>query len=626
MIDIVVDLETTANGPDNSPEAHWPQNKVILWGWHYPGDPIRTDTTGGALKKRLEDCVESGHQVRLIGHNLKFDLKYMLREWPDLPWHEFDYVCTMHRHYRLTGHKDKFISLEELAAYHTYPFTKGLNLGALIKSGIKMEDIPMSDLIPYLEADVKITRDIAFAQDGVDPMLQSALVLPLAHMELLGLKLDKVMARGLMTKLVQDEARLAFEMELFVASCLQWSTGDPVIAGEVKINAPRTISYLLTGKPIASIMDGKRILEWKKGFKPLLPASDWMKFWPGKMPTNLGYPMPADKLQQVLAAYPTYDYIKWVLEYRKILKLMNTYVGPFLAQTQTIPTIHPKMNVNATATGRLSSSNPNGQNLPPVARELFLAEHGNFHEIDFKQLEVVCLAAITEDPQLIADINNGVDVHFKTGQRVMGWKTPADMTDEERTLVKNVNFGLIYGGGAAGLALQTGQPKKLIKSLMDGFYTRYPVVADWQAKFYKEVARNLKPYDIKDGEQRYHSYVTLPISNRKFHFVESASPKWLRIKTGRKYSFKPTETKNYPVQGFAGGDIVMLALVLLHHRLWDEKNTDIRMTVHDSLLVDTDLDVNDLTAIMAVICREIETVFNLPFELSFDIKSGRNWR
>lgn len=626
MIDITIDLETTANGPDNSPEAHWPQNRVILWGWVEPGGPVRTGKNGGDLKQLLVDCVDDGEQVRIIGHNLKFDLKYMMREWPNLPWPEFQYVCTMHRHYRLTGHKDKFISLEELAAYYNFPFTKGLNLGAIISSGIKMEDIPMSDLIPYLEADVKITRDIAYAQDGEDPMLESALILPLADMELLGLKLDKKKATTLMTKLVTSEAILAHDMELFVATCLRWSNGDPVIAGEVKFNAPRTISYLLTGKPVASIMDGKRTLEWKTGFKPLLRTSEFVKFWPGKMPTNLGYPMPAEKLQQIQAAYPTYEYITWVLEYRKVQKLMNTYVGPFLAKTKTLPTIHPKMNVNATATGRLSSSDPNGQNLPPVARELFQSTNGLFHEIDFKQLEVVCLAAITEDPQLIADINNGVDIHFKTGQRVMGWKTPADMKDDERTLVKNVNFGLIYGGGAAGLSLQTGQPKKLIKSLMDGFYARYPVVADWQAKFYKEVARNLKPYDIKDGEQRYHSYVTLPISKRKFHFVESASPKWLRIKTGRKYSFKPTETKNYPVQGFAGGDIVMLALVELHHCLWDEKNTDIRMTVHDSIVVDSDLDVNDLTAIMDKICRKIEAVFNLPFELQFDIKSGKNWR
>lgn len=626
MIDITVDLETTANGPNNSPEAHWPQNRVILWGWHEPGGPIRTDTAGGDLKKLLVDCVDNGLQVRIIGHNLKFDLKYMMREWPDLPWHEFNYACTMHRHYRLTGHKDKFISLEQLAAYHAFPFVKGLNLGALIKSGIKMEDIPMTDLIPYLEEDVKITRNIAFAQDSVDPLLESALVLPLAHMELLGLKLDSVQAASLMTKLVKDEARLAHEMELFIATHLRWSTGDPVIAGEVKFNAPRTISYLLTGKPVASIMDGKRILEWKTGSAPLLPASDWMKFWPGKVPTNLGYPMPADKLKQVQAMYPGYDYIEWVLEYRKVQKLMNTYVGPFLEKTKTIPTVHPKMNVCATATGRLSSSDPNGQNLPPAARELFESTHGLFHEIDFKQLEVVCLAAITEDPQLTADLNNGVDVHFKTGQRVMGWKTPADMTDDERKLVKNVNFGLIYGGGAAGLALQTGQTKKLVKSLIDGFYDRYPGVADWQAKFYKEVARNLKPYDIKDGEQRYHSYVTLPISNRKFHFVESPSPKWLRIKTGRKFSFKPTETKNYPVQGFAGGDIVMLALVLLHQALWDFGNTDIRMTVHDSILVDSDLDVHDLEVIMQSVCIKIVTVFNLPFALAFDIKSGKNWR
>lgn len=625
MIDFVVDLETTANGPDNSPEAHWPSNRVLLWGHSVAGHMNVYDTCQN-LKADLMNAHRDGEQIIIIGHNLKFDLKYMIRDMPDIPWHKFDYICTMHKHYRWSGHKDKFISLTDLAAIHNITFTKTLDLGALIKSGVKMEDIPRSDLEPYLVEDVEVTKMIAFEQGRVDPVTLSNHVLPLGHMELLGLPLDRTLATKAMTALVTDEGLLAMQMEDHLRKVFEWDNGDPLLPNEIKFNAPRTLSLLLTNKPVTGIVKGKKRLVWKAGMKPTLTGAQITGLWPGKTPTNLGYPMPLAKLKDIQALIPHYSYIQWVMDYRKVQKLMGTYIGPFLERTKTIPTIHPKMHMVSTATGRLSSAEPNGQNLPPNARELFESQYGNFHEIDFKQLEVCALAAITQDQQLIDDINDGVDSHFETGKQVMGWKVETDQTKEERTLVKNVNFGLIYGGGAGGLSMQTGQPKKLIKSLMDGFFKRYPQVAVWQENFYKDVVKVLKPYDVKDGEQRYHSMVTLPISSRKFHFVESESPKWLKAKTGRKYSFKPTETKNYPVQGFAGGDIVMLALTELHRKLWDEHNTEIRMTVHDSILVDTGMPVNELRTIMEDVCTQIETVFSLPFELKFDITSGDHWR
>ena len=450
MLDIVVDLETTANGPDNSPEAHWSNNYVLLWGYNAQGKTW-TNSTNKHLKAELMNAVRDGEHVTIIGHHLKFDLKYMIRDMPDIPWHTFDYICTMHKHYRWSGHADKFIGLEALAGIHNITFTKALNLGALIKSGVKMEDIPRSDLEPYLIEDVETTKLIATFQHSVDPMTQSNHTLALAHMELLGLPLDKPAATKIMFKLVKDEQALAAWMERHLNSVFQWDNGDPLMPGEVKFNAPRTLSYLLTGKPVSGITKGKKTLEWKTGMKPTLTVSQIAGLWPGKMPTNLGFPMPLTKLKDIQALISTYSYIQWVMDYRKVQKLMGTYIGPFLERTKTIPTIHPKMHMASTATGRLSSAEPNGQNMPPHARELFKSEFGNFHEIDFKQLEVCALAAITQDQQLIDDINNGVDIHFETGKQVMGWKTPSDMKKTERTIVKNVNFGLIYGGGAGGL-------------------------------------------------------------------------------------------------------------------------------------------------------------------------------
>jgi DNA polymerase-1 len=315
-----------------------------------------------------------------------------------------------------------------------------------------------------------------------------------------------------------------------------------------------------------------------------------------------------------------------VLKYRSVQKLMSTYYGPFLHQAAIQGSVYPKMHMVSTATGRGSSAAPNGQNMPPAARQCFRSKHGNFIDVDFSQLEICALAVITQDPILIADLMAGTDLHFQTGKDVMGWKVPNDMTSETRRVVKAVNFGLIYGGGAGGLSISTGQPKKLVKQLIGAFFRRYKRVEEWQSEFYKEVVHNMVPAGIIEGEQTYCSNVRLPISNRLFHFREGKSPPWLRAKTGRKFSFKPTETKNYPVQGFAGGDVVMDALVYLYNRTARFPNTTIRMTVHDSLLLDTDLAERDVRAIMNDVCRAIEIKYGLPFQLCFDIKSGKYWQ
>ena len=112
MREIVIDLETTANGgrKGTSPEAHYSSNKVLLFG-HANGAGIHTDTNAGSLYATLSNALSKG-PVRIIGHNLKFDLKYLMRDYPDVRWSALDYVCTMHRTYRLSGHEYKFSGLE----------------------------------------------------------------------------------------------------------------------------------------------------------------------------------------------------------------------------------------------------------------------------------------------------------------------------------------------------------------------------------------------------------------------------------------------------------------------------------------------------------------------------------
>lgn len=316
-----------------------------------------------------------------------------------------------------------------------------------------------------------------------------------------------------------------------------------------------------------------------------------------------------------------------ILEYRSANKLLSTYISPFLHISSVQGTIYPKLNTTVTASGRLSSSSPNGQNVPPEARALIKAKDGNeLVEIDFSQLEVVASACVTGCKALQGALSNGEDIHYNSGQGIMGWRSPSDMTKEDRTLVKNVNFGAIYGGKAGGLAKQTGVDRGKIQKLIDAFYTKYPQVARWQRNLFEEIVSNMEPYKIQGGEQTYYSKYTEPFSGRKFVFKEVASPDWLRKKTGRGWSFSPNQIYNYPIQGFAGGDIVMYALTEFW-RIIKKRDDGVkfRMTVHDSILVEAGYGYALSTA-MRLACTNTEKHFNLPVKLSFEEKRGTTWQ
>jgi DNA polymerase I-like protein with 3'-5' exonuclease and polymerase domains len=629
VYEIVLDLETTVKGPNKSPEAQYEDNYVVAFGHREPSKGIHIDKDGCDLIDAIDAAYGAGQIVKLIGHNLKFDVKHLMKKWPDLKWEDFEYHDTMYTEYRQSGHRYRFPSLEDSCARHSVVFKKGLDLGDLIANGVEIEDIPDTDLLPYLRDDVRATYDLYCSQINEKNYIEydQAHIPCLAEMELLGLPLDVDKTETLAETLYEQLELAEDKLWDLTTGLLGWDDGSTLEKKNLKFTSARTVSYILTGEPIAGLT--KRVrknIDFLPNKGPMMMGGDIKRIWGSQEPTHLGYKMSKKEVDEIAKLKSCHDYMEALLFYRKLNKLLGTYISPFLAAAVLQPTIHPKMNVCTTATGRLSSSAPNGQNLPEIIRQLFKSEHGKFHEIDFKQLEVVALAHLSGDPQLLLDIQNGEDIHFNTGKHVFGWVTPSDMTDKDRKLVKNVNFGLIYGGGPGGLSKQTGQPMKLIKRLIKAFYSRYPGVADWQDEFFDTVVGDMKPNIYREGESTYHSTVTCPTSHRKFYFKEERSPEWLEMKQGRKFSFKPTETKNYPVQGFAGGDIVMVAMALLWQKLRKLPKTDIRMTVHDSILVDTDMDIRFLQSTMKTVCLEVQSRFSLPFNLGFDISSGLYWQ
>ena len=137
---IYLDLETTARGPDNSPEAHYMENEVVLCGYLL-GDAITVTNSLDPLIRELSELMSFASDITLVAHNLKFDLKYLAREYPDFPSHMLKVYDTMTAEYLISGHSTKFISLEDAATAYGIEFEKSIDLGAYIAQGVDISDI-----------------------------------------------------------------------------------------------------------------------------------------------------------------------------------------------------------------------------------------------------------------------------------------------------------------------------------------------------------------------------------------------------------------------------------------------------------------------------------------------------
>ena len=634
-----VDLETTANGGPTklSPEAQWNTNRILLCGWAKSWTDITVNESPSGLILAMEASVIAGHKPVIVAHNAKFDIKHLMRYAPysDI-WGHCEVWDTMTWEYLFGGHIDKFISLDATCDRHGVSFKKSLDLGALIKAGVKMEDIPLTELIPYTHDDVQALREAWSRQhnlaigEGVEFSMQH--LLPLAEMELNGLNVDKPRLERLYTTKQQTIMSSEKRMMQHIVHCCEWQNGTPIDMAcdftseiglkskEINMFARRTLSFLLTGVPAMLNITNKWQVRFKLPYGPTygrVPANH-PTYFQGK--TNLGYEID----ERVLAKDPS-SLLAWASSHRKAEKIVSTYLGPMSESMAIQGTIHPKMNTAQTATGRLSSSQPNGQNMPPVVRELIIPKNplNHIYEIDFKQLEMVAVACISGCPAMIAALQRGDDLHYLSGKTVMGWSQPSDMTEADRKIVKAVNFGVLYGGKAPGLSYQTGVKRDIVQKLINGFFKQFPGIAMWQSKVFTDVVDNMYPYDIKEGEQRYASMWTLPLTGRRFTFTETLSPGWLRKKTHRKWSFTPTQTSNYPIQGAAGGDFVMYAL----YWLWLEKsNYRFLLTVHDSLIIETNESLSSVQDAVTDMCAATTQHFALPVSLHCDVSVGKHWK
>jgi len=255
-------------------------------------------------------------------------------------------------------------------------------------------------------------------------------------------------------------------------------------------------------------------------------------------------------------------------------------------------------------------------------------------EADYSQLEVFYLAHVTKDEQLRKDLLGGLDMHTVRASEL--FRIPErDVSKAQRRAAKSLSFMLQYGAGSKHMAKETELPEDLCKEFISNYYNRYPRVEEWQRGVFSTVKRSRKISATKTpkGEPRGLSTIQSE-TGRLYTFYESDSPQWMR-RRGIHTSFKPTEVKNYPIQGGATGDIVPMMLGKINRWVTQNKfNDTIKLiaTVHDSIVLDVEDEMLDIACynvkrILESAPEEYERNFGVEFDLPLNVsvEYGPNW-
>lgn len=514
--------------------------------------------------------------ITKVMHNAKFDMAVLERHGMPISDPIFD---SMVASWLLNNAPDarhglKHLALQELNIQMT-PITELIGSG---KAQITMDQVSIGRTTPYAAADVdltlRLTEFIASTIQANDKLnhILTDLELPLIHvlkdMELAGILVDVDVLREIseqvgerLTGLIQDIHTLAGQT--------------------FNINSTQQLSYLL--------------------FEQLdLPTQGLKKTKSGHYSTAAGV------LEQFAGQHPIVDRI---LEHRTLNKLQNTYLEalPKLINPHT-GRIHTNYNQIGISTGRLSSMNPNLQNIPIRTtegrgiRRAFTTDLGwKLIAADYSQVELRIMAHITDDEGLKTAFANDEDIHTATAAAVLGLD-PETVNKNQRRIAKTVNFGLAYGQGGFGLSQSTGMSRDEAKQFIETYFEKYPRV-----KGYIDETKQLA------AEQGY--LETLLGRRRDFSaLAELRGPQKARMER---------EAINLPIQGTAA-DIMKIAMIRLHQSLKQQHfQARILLQVHDELVLEApDSEIDQL---LPLIQTEMSQAFTLSVPLKVDIEVGQNW-
>lgn len=326
---------------------------------------------------------------------------------------------------------------------------------------------------------------------------------------------------------------------------------------------------------------------------------------PCKKKTKSGYSTKAEILEELAPEYPI---VKLILEYRSLSKLKSTYCDGLLKVIAADGRIHTSFNQVETRTGRISSLEPNLQNIPirtelgKEMRRFFVAGEGKtLIDADYSQIELRVLAALANDKNMIAAFNNGEDIHRTTAAQV--FNLPAEMvTPLLRSRAKAVNFGIVYGIGAFSLAKDIGVSVKEAKDYINGYLNHFSGVAEYMNKMVADAKEN--------------GYAQTLFKRRRY-LPELASSNHMMRAFGERVAM------NMPIQGTAA-DIIKIAMIRVDNRLEKENmKSRLILQVHDELIVEAPLEEADKA--LQIVTEEMENACKFSVKLLADGKIGKTW-
>ncbi|HLV70924.1 MAG TPA: DNA polymerase I [Xanthomarina sp.] len=512
--------------------------------------------------------------IEKIGQNLKYDIKVLKKYQVTIKGKLFD---TMLAHYLINP--DMRHSMDVLAeTYLNYtPISITELIGKKGKNQLSMRNVPLEKQTEYAVEDADITLQLkehfekelreANTQKLFDE-IEIPLLRVLADMELEGINLDVTFLNSLSEQLDNDIKTL--ETNIYKEAGEAFNIASPKQLGDILFDKLK-----LVDKP-------------KK--------------------TKTGQYATSEDILSYLAK--DHDIIKHILEYRGLAKLKSTYVDALPLQVApSTGRVHTDYMQTVAATGRLSSNNPNLQNIPirtergRQVRKAFIARNEDYTLLaaDYSQIELRVIAALSDEETMIEAFKNGEDIHASTASKV--FDVPLnEVTREQRSNAKTVNFGIIYGVSAFGLSNQTNLSRSEAKELIDTYYETYP---------------KLKSYIGKQVDfARDHGYVQTVLGRRRYL-------KDIHSRNAVVRGAAERNAVNAPIQGSAA-DIIKIAMINIHKKL-EAGNYKTRMLlqVHDELVFD--VYKPELEHIKPLIKTEMESAFKLKVPLDVDLDVGDNW-
>lgn len=518
--------------------------------------------------------------IEKIGQNIKYDLKILSHYGVQIKGKLFD---TMIAHYLINP--DMRHNMDVLSETYLKYSPKSIEdlIGKKGKNQKSMREVALEDIKEYAAEDADVTFQL---KQNFSPILDKAetkklfdeieipLIPVLAAMELEGINLDVPYLKEMSVEMAKESSEL--EQKIYETAGEKFNLASPKQLGDVLFDKMKIGGAKQKKTKTGQYATGEEILTYLANDNPI---------------------------------------VKDILEWRQMVKLQSTYIDALPNQVdQKTGRVHTDYMQTVAATGRLSSNNPNLQNIPirtergRLIRKAFIARDENYTLVsaDYSQIELRIIAALSGEENMIKAFQNNEDIHRSTAAKV--FNVPLEeVTKEQRSNAKTVNFGIIYGVSAFGLSNQTSLSRKESAELIDAYYATYP---------------KLKSYMSNQVDfAREHGYVQTVLGRRRYlKDINSANH---IVKGGAERN-----AVNAPIQGSAA-DIIKIAMINIHKKLtttnpdgsrWKSK---MLLQVHDELVFD--VHNSELDKIQPLIKYEMENAFKLEVPLEVEIGMGKNW-